>query len=219
MASTYLPRLFGAPLFPVPSHDRFLRWAALAAVRRDRGTAQDLARALAPVYPDIHVRVQTELATLGLDPGWYLYRDRLYQPKIDHPGSFTTSASLAILDDAGRLADVDDAAARILGADRLALRGMRLASFIAAEAADLFGGLTQILDEAGSFESRWQIQAIPGRTTRLDVALVSHGAGAHRHLVWMDPAQMPDGRDGRRALPGDDWRTGRRTSSDHDVWR
>jgi PAS domain-containing protein len=199
MAPTSLPRLPGAPLFPVPSHDRFLRWAAVAAVRRDRGTAQDLERALSPVYPDIDVRVQSELARLGLDPGWYLYRDGLYQPEVDHPRSFTSPSSVAILDDAGRLADVDDAAARILGADRLALRGRHLASFIAAEAADLFGGLTQILDEAGRFESRWQIQAIRGRPRRLDVALVGDGAGAHRHLVWMHPAQMPDERDGRPA--------------------
>src|SRR3954463_4835334 len=114
MPPAFLPRIPWVPLFPIPSHDRLLRRAGRPAARRDRGTAQDLERALAPVYPDIDVRVQSEHATLGTDPGWYLYRDGVYRPEIDHARSSTQPASLAILDDAGRLADVDDAAALIL---------------------------------------------------------------------------------------------------------
>jgi hypothetical protein len=130
MATAYLPRIPGVPLFPVPSHDRFLRWAAHAAIRRDRGTAQDLERALAPVYPDIDVRVESELATLAIDPGWYLYRD----PR--RPGQPRESMA-----DPGHPRPGQEARRR------------------------------------------------PRR----------RGAGAHRHLVRMHPADMPDQRDPPRA--------------------
>lgn len=169
-------------LLPVPTHDLLVRQSALAALRRDRGTPDDLERALEPLYPDVDVRVQNELAAMRGDPAWYVYRDGSFMPTNPRRAR-QLEPGRAVLDDAGRLVDADDAVVGLLGADRPTLRGMFYAAFVAPEVVELVDGLIGLLDDAGSLESRWLLRTLAGHTALVNVGLLRSGAEAHRHLV------------------------------------
>ena len=175
-------------LIPLPGHDRFLTWSAATVLRRDRGSAPELQRALRPLFPDVGVR-ETELGALTPEPGWYVYRDGMYQPEEPAGAAgHTMGRGVAVIDDAGRLTEVDDLAADLLSTDGATLRGMYYVAFIAPEAAELFDHLIPILDEEGSLKSRWLMYRAGGGSSLLDVALLRAGAGSHLHVVSMRPA-------------------------------
>jgi hypothetical protein len=67
-------------LLPIPAQDLALRLFSSRALDGAR-TFQGLQRRLRVLFPEVRVRPQHELAAIGMERGWYVFRDRFYQPQ------------------------------------------------------------------------------------------------------------------------------------------
>ena len=154
-----------------------VRHAAVAA-----GESPDsLERALRPVFPDVQVRVQHELAAIGPVPAWYVMRE---PPTPDQPGRHESAqafAGQATLDDAATFVDADESVVILIGLPRSELIGTNWRQLHPQNVQGWFDDMIPLLAIRGVLETRWLVAGGTARPRQVDFRLVKDGRGDHMH--------------------------------------
>ena len=166
------------------------RHAALGA-----GEAPDsLERALRPLFPEVRVRVQEELAAMGPIPIWYVIREPLNRPPPTRECSAEASVGRATLDDAGTFVDADEPVVVLIGLPRFELIGRNWRHLHPRHVQAWFDHMIPLLAEHGVLKTRWLVAGGTDRPRHVDFQMVKDGAGDHLHGVTLrdltcDPAK------------------------------
>jgi PAS domain S-box-containing protein len=174
-------------LVTIPAEDAVLRQFASRALASRAQTPRALERLLRLLYPEVHARPQNNLAAVGAESVWYVFRDTRYQRPGGGDWWHADGSGRAVLDDAGKFVDVDETAASLLGVVPVELLGRSARAFYPPQLDDWFDDIVPILRREGVAMTRWLIYRPDGTTAYTDVRLVNDEAGSHRHGVAFNP--------------------------------
>jgi hypothetical protein len=176
-------------LVTIPTDDAALRQFANRALAAHARTPNAIERLLRPLFPEVRARPQNNLAAVGSESVWYVFRDKRYERPGARAWWRTDEPGRAVFDDDGAFLDVDETAAVLLGMCPVQLLGQSGRVFYPPELEGWFDDVVPILRDTGVLMTRWLIYRPDGTTTYADVRLVIDEAGSHRHGVAFNPVK------------------------------
>jgi PAS domain S-box-containing protein len=175
-------------LMTIPADDVVLRhYAGRAAAGAQQVSAVE--QRLRPLFPDVVVRRQHELASIQPDTACYVYRDRLYHRWGLSDDARRGTAGGLTFDDIGRFVEADASVDALFGVSQEGLVGASGRSFFAPGFEDWYDDLIDLVRQHPSLSSGWHVHRPDGSTRYAEFEVVRDGAGPGRHRALFRPFQ------------------------------